>query len=232
LVSLKTSSRGNVSYEKVDLDEQHIGMSEKAKWETTRSIADVQEHEAASKAQSKARSLVRRVCAWSAFGLLCPEADAPLLEDAIARARAVVDEFNATAQLTRLHVNVIVGRIAQDDVEAVRAINAEVRDLMDVMARGLRELDVKMVRDAADKARELGMMLNPEAEARVRVAVDTARDAAKQIVKAGEAAAIELDVRAIRKITEQRTAFLDMRDEVEVARPAAQARAVDFASEV
>jgi hypothetical protein len=76
------------------------------------------------------------------------------------------------------------------------------------------------------------MMLSPEAEARVRVAVDTARDAAKQIVKAGEAAAIELDVRAIRKITEQRTAFLDMRDEVEVARPAAQARAVDFASEV
>ncbi len=47
------------------------------------------------------------------------------------RTRAeLADEFNATARLTRLYVNVIAGRIAPDDVEAVKAINSEVRDLL------------------------------------------------------------------------------------------------------
>jgi hypothetical protein len=228
LVSLKTSSRGNVSYDKIDLEDEHIGVQAKAKWETTRTIADLVEYEAAKKAQSKASSIIRSVCTVSAFGLLCPEQDADRLDQAIKDAHNVVDQFNSTATLTRVNVYVIAGRIAQDDVEAVRAINSEVRDLMDSMAKGIERLDVKAVRDAASKARQLGGMLNPDAEARVRVAIDAARDAAKQIVKAGEAAAIEVDQRAIRKITEQRTAFLDLRDEVQVSRPQAEARAIDL----
>jgi hypothetical protein len=88
---------------------------------------------------------------------------------------------------------------------------------------------VKTIRDAASKARELGMMLNPSAQARVQIAIDTARSAAKRIVAAGEAASIAVDQYSIRQITEQRTAFLDLSDEVAVARPASDARAIDFA---
>lgn len=228
LVSLKTSCRGNVKYDKLDLDEEHVGVRAKAKWETTRTIEDLEEYERAKKAQSKARSIISSVCSWSAFGLLCPEADAWKLEDAMLKAREVVDEFNATAQLTRVHVYVIAGKIAQDDVEAVKAINSEVRELLDAMTRGVERLDVKAIRDAATKAKQLGSMLSPEAEARIRIAIDTARDVAKEIVKAGEAAAIEIDQRAVRKITEQRTAFLDLGDEVQVAKPQADARAIDM----
>jgi hypothetical protein len=228
LVSLKTSCRGNVSYDKVDLENERTGVTSKAKWETTRTIADLAEFEAAKKAQTRASHSIRSVCTLSAFGLLCPESEGERLEQAIADARQIVDEFNSTAGLTRLHVYVIAGKIAQDDVEAIRAINSEVRELMEDMATGIKNLDVKVIRDAATKAKQLGNMLSPEAEARVRIAIDTARDAAKQIVKAGESAAIEIDARAIRKITEARTAFLDMREEVAVSKPKARARAIDL----
>lgn len=229
LVSLSTSLRGNVRYDKVDLEHEHIEEGKaKARWETTRTVADPVEFEAGKKARNKAAGLIRSRCALSAFGLLCPESAAEDLADAMREAQAIVDAFNASASLTRLSLYVITGRIAQDDVEAVRAINSEVRGLMDSMAEGIERIDAKAIREAAAKARSIGNMLSPDAQARVQIAIDAARSAAKKIVAAGEAGAIEIDRMTMRKITEQRTAFLDMRDEVEIERPAAEARAVDL----
>jgi hypothetical protein len=231
LVSLKTSCRGNVTYEREDLEvkEQVAENEDRAEWLTKRTIADVAEHKAAEDARSKARSIIARICTQSAFGLLCPEADADKLDKAVAEARELVDEFNRTAALTRVHVYVIAGRIAQDDVEAVKAINSEVQDLLDAMVIGVEKLDVKAIRDAAAKAKQLGSMLTPAAKALVGSAIDNARAAATRIVKAGEAAAIEIDESAIRMITASRTAFLDLSDALEVARPQAEARAIDLA---
>jgi hypothetical protein len=228
LVSLKTSLRGNVKYDKRDIDEHAQESTVVTEWNTTRTIDNIAEYEAGKKAQSRASSIIRSVCTKSAFGLLCPEAQAWRLDDAMTQARAVVDAFNATAQLSRLSVNIIAGKIASDDVEAVRAINSEVRDLIDAMADGMQKLDVKAIRDAADKARDVGNMLSPDASVRVAVAIKTARDAAKQIVKAGEAATIEVDQYAIEQLKRSRTAFLDMSEAVEIERPVAQARTLDL----
>jgi len=186
------------------------------------------EYEAATKVRSKVRSVVSSVCANSAFGLLCPEKSTDDLDSAITKARRLTEEFNATAKLTRVRVYVIAGRIAPDDVEAVRAINGEVRDLLTDMAEGVRNLDVKTVRDAADRARDIGRMLAPDAQARIQAAIDAARSAARQIVKAGEQAAQEIDQRTIRRITEARAAFLDLEPAAEVAAPVAEARVLDF----
>ena len=230
LVSVKTSIRGNVTYSTRDLDADHIESdgSRQARWETERRIADPLEHEVANKARSKARSLISGVCAYSAFGLLCPENRADDLDRAVADARRTCDEFNATARLTRLYVNVIAGRIAPDDVEAVRAINSEVRDLLAVMAEGVKTLDVRVIRDAANRTRSLGAMLSTDARARVQTAIDAARRAASDIVKAGEQAAIEIDRRALEAITESRTAFLDLDEPDVVAAPPIAGRAIDF----
>ena len=229
LVSLKTSCRGNVSYDKVDLEHRETSTgADKAKWETTRTISDPVEFEAARKAQGKASSIIRGVCTPSAFGLLCPHEDSDLLEKAIREARDIVREFNSTANLTRVNVYVIAGKIAADDVEAVKAINSEIRELLETMATGLQNADVKVIREAASKAKQLGGMLSSDCEARVRIAIDTARSAARKIVKAGETAATEIDAHAIRKITEQRVAFLDLSETDEVAAPQAEAVAVDF----
>ena len=230
LVSLKSSVTGNVSYQRRDIESAHRTADGKAqaKWETERTITDPVEHEAASRARTKARVTITRVCATSAFGLLCPETAEEELEKAIAEARKIVDDFNAEAKLSRIGIYVITGRIAADDVEAVRAINSEVRDLLQDMESGLTNLDVKAVREAASKARSIGSMLSPDAAARIQIAIDAARNSAKQIVKAGEQVAGEIDKRTIATIAEQRTAFLDLDVAKEIATPKAAARAVDF----
>jgi hypothetical protein len=235
IVSLKTSVRGNVRYTKRDIESEHTIESGalKAVWETERMVSDPEEFERAKVARGKARSLVTGICALSAFGLLCPENRAGDLEGAIAEARDVARQFNDSARLSKIDVYVITGRIAENDVEAIRAISSEIRDLIDDMARGVENLDAEAVRTAANKARNIGQMLSPEAARRVKDAIDAARSAARKIVKAGEQASTEIDVVALRAITEARTAFLDLDDVaaavVESVAPAS--RAVDFEPE-
>jgi len=229
LVSLKSSITGNVSYIRRDLEHAKGKRGEeKDKWETERTISDPVEHEAAVKCRTNARSVITKVCSHSAFGLLCPEDNAAELEEAVAEANKIVAAFNAEAKLSRVSVYVLTGRIAPDDVEAVKAINSEVRELLEDMATGLKNLDVKKVREAASKAKSIGSMLTPDAEVRIKMAIEVARESAKKIVKAGEQASMEIDNRAIRKITEQRVAFLDLDDAKEIAKPKEAARAVDL----
>ena len=161
----------------------------------------------------------------------CPEADREKLDNAIAEARRVVNAFNATkASLTRVTVNILVGRVAADDVEAVHAmINPEITDLLDRMERGVRNTDVKTIRDAADAARAMATMLSPEASARAVAAVEAARSAARAIVRAGESAAVEVDKVALETIRTSRMAFLDTDSPIEpVQAPVTQGRAIDL----
>jgi hypothetical protein len=234
LVSLKTSVSGNVRYTKTMLQTENEGREENgptvAKWETIRTIIDPKEYDLARKARSVAAGLIRKVCKESSFGLLCPEVDSEDLDRAVAEARKIAADFNAVAARTRVSVYVITGRIAPTDSEAIAAINSEVSDLLGTMKQGLENLDVKSVRDAASRMRSLGAMLTPEMEARTKIAIDAAREAAKKIVKAGEQAAQEIDRQAIRRISEARTAFLDLSggETDEVAAPQAVGRAIDF----
>ncbi len=233
LVGLSTSISGNVRYRTQTLEEEHLTEdgAEAARWETERTITDPAEYEAAKKARSKARNSIVRVCAASAFGLLCPEDKVADLEAGLAEARATAERFNATATVTRLSVNVLTGRIASDDVEAVKAINSEVRDLLSQMERGIQKVDVQAIREAADKAKALGSMLSPDAAERVQAAIDVARAQARQLVKAGEQAATAIDEAAIRKITESRVAFLDFDEGLEVKAPEAVGLGLDLMPE-
>ena len=231
LVSLQTSVRGNCKYATTELEAEHItdAGEKRARWETEKTVSDPEEHTRALKARSLARSAIQTVCAKSRFGLLCPENKVDKLNAAIAKARSIADTFNANATLTGVEFNVLVGRISADDVEAVKAINAEIRGLMDTMASGLANLDVTKVRNAANKARSVGAMLEPNAQARVQKALVVARAAACEIVKAGETGAVEIDQVSIQRLVEARTSFLDLDVAPEVQAPAAAAPvAVDF----
>lgn len=230
LVSCKTSLRGNVTYNKRIIESSHIDSRGNARevWETERVVSDPKELAAAKKAVTKASYLIRSVCAKSAFGLLCPENNEEKLEKAIADARLIADAFNEKARLSRIAVYVVTGRIAPDDVEAVRAINSEIRDLLEAMQRGVKQLDAKAIREACNKARDVGRMLSPTAEARIKLAIEAARGAARDIVKAGEEAEIEIDKAAMRRITEQRTAFLDLDEAQPMQKPKGRGRALDL----
>ena len=233
LVSLKTIVTGNVQYSKQVIESEHItgDGAQKARWETERTVFDPIEHELAAKARNKARTVITAVCASSAFGLLCPADRADKLEEAIKEARKVAQEFNEQASLSRLSVYVITGKVAENDAEAVRAINSEVRDLMASMEAGVKNLDVKIIRDAANKARNLGTMLTDSAKEKIQVAIDAARGVARQIVKAGEAVTVEVDRTVLRQIASQRTMFLDLDDASEILAPKAEARAIEMEME-
>lgn len=169
---------------------------------------DPGEHDGAVKARGKARSMITSVCVQSAFGLLCPAWEEDKLLAAVREARAVAEEFNGSAVLTNIAVNVIVGRIAADDVEAVRAINSEVRELLAQMERGLRNVDATVIREAANKARALSAMLSPDAAKEAQIAIEAARTAARQIIKGGATSAIPVHV-AIEAVGTCRLAFMD-----------------------
>lgn len=236
LVSLSTRMKGNRSYVAEVIEAEHPieDGGEQSKWETTRIIADKEEYEAAVKVRHQARNLITRVCSNSAFGLLCPESRQDELMAAVGEARKVIGDFNEEAKVTRMAVNVICGRVAQDDVEAVQAISGELRDLIEEMQNGLKSLDVKAVREACNKARSVGQMLTVDAKRKLDGAIESARAAAKDIVKAGETAAVELSEVAVATLDGARTAFLDMdfeSDETEIAHPVEAARAVDFEPE-
>lgn len=230
LISLKSSVTGNAKYiphertVTIDADGKEV-----TEIETTRIIADPKEFKRAGEARSKARSIISSVCVGSNFGLLCPQRDRDQLDKAIEEARKVVDAFNASSELTHVAVYAMIGEVASDDVEAVRGINSEVSDLLSKIEAGLKNLDVKAIRKAANDAKEVGQMLTPEAAVRVQMAIDTARSAARKIVKAGEQAAQEVDLLAIRKVAEARTAFLDLDEAKAVAAPKQDARALDLA---
>lgn len=234
LVSLKSALTGNIYYSKTMLEPEHVTESgvEKAVWETVRTIIDRPEHDRGRKAQAEARALITKVCLNTTFGLLCPESKTEELTAALFEARKVAIEFNKAARLSKLDVYVITGRIAPDDVEAVKAISNEIQGLMRTMKEGISNMNPKVIRDAANEARKLGSMLAPGSAERVKEAIDVARKAARQINKAGEAAAQEVDKEAMKKLEDCRVAFLDLDGAAEIAAPAEEARAVDFVEEV
>jgi hypothetical protein len=233
LVSLKTSLVGNITYVSKIIESEHkeTDGSTRERWETERIVPDLEERKRADQTREKCRSLVGRICCQSAFGLLCPEDKKSELDAAVREAIELAGAFNETAQLTCVTVHVIAGRIAPDDVEAIRAINSEMLDLLADMESGLKRLDVDAVRQAASRAKSVGRMLSPEAEARIGRAVNAARSMARKIVKAGEEVAVVVDHEVLKQIAESRTAFLDLEEGEEVEAPGAEARAIDLEPE-
>lgn len=230
LVSLSTRVTGNVAYrrEDIQLPQATEDGAVRSKWETERTISDPKEFEEASKLRALARGCITSICAASSFGLLCPDNKEKALAEGIKKAQAIANEFNSRATLTHLSVHVIAGRISADDVEAIKAINSEVAGLLQQMERGVRNLDVAAIRDAAKRVKSVGSMIEPEAASRIEAAIEAARHAAREIVKAGEAAAIAVDKEALKKIKESRTAFLDLGEAKAVAKPKAKGRALDL----
>jgi hypothetical protein len=239
LVSLHTSITGNVRYRTTEIEADHVTSdgARKAAWQTDRFITDAAEHAKGVMARTKTRSLVTSVCTASAFGLLCPEAKREDLMAAINEARELVVRFNAEAMVSTLNFYALIGRVGADDAEAVRAINSEVRELLNTMEYGLQRLDVSAVRDAANRARGLAQMLSPAAAEKAQAAIEAARTAARKIVKAGEAASIAIDEVTLATIRASRTAFLDIDPDdtilaPEIQDPTIPPRAVDLIIDV
>jgi hypothetical protein len=214
LVSLKTTIHGGIHYERTDLEaETREDGASIANWETKRVIDDPTEYQKATRARGAAGTAIRKVCTSTAFGLLCPESNKDALEAAIAAAQAIAQAHNTDAASTHVSLYVLRGRIASTDEEAARAIASEVRDLLSAMETGVRNADPVAIREAANRAKQLGTVLDAEQAEKVAEAVDQARKAARTIVKRiekdGEAAEKVLRDISIASIEAARFSFLD-----------------------
>lgn len=245
LVSLKTSKRGGVEYKRKDLtrgdeaspaEEGEVAALSVEKWETTKIVTDKAEDERATKARSKVGGLIRSVCTSSAFGLLCLESREKELDEAITEARAVAAMFNETAVNTSIAVFVLKGRIASTDDEAARAIASELKELMDEMRAGIGAGDVEAAREAANKAKKMGAMLDEATTSKVTKAIDEVRAAAKEIAKrvvAGEDRAAVVKSIKLEELEKARFAFLDMSEPVAVEPlPPTAVRPIDVSGDV
>jgi hypothetical protein len=219
LVSVKSTVTGGVSYQRINLDTNKPAEEgqDVARWETRRVIEDKAEYDAATACRSKATALISRVCSSTAFGLLCPADQEGALDAAIRQARQMVDAHNDAATHTRVTVHALKGRVASDDAEAARAITAEIAELVVRMDAGVKEFDPKKIREAANRARELGNMLSDDKKAKVDAAIKQARAAATAIVRRIEQEGedrntVLLDI-ARGQIESARIAFLDMSNE-------------------
>jgi hypothetical protein len=231
LVRARTTVKGNVKYKTLELEQDHITAEGegRARWETERTTKDPAEQARASKVRSAARSKIQSACVKAGdFGLMCPTEREERLRQAVREARQLAEDFNATATWTYVGVTVMIGRVSADDVEAVRAINEQVRDFVDAMRDGVKNLDPQAIRKAANEARTLGKMLEPNASERVSKAIEVARKVARDIVKAGEGAAVEVDNVAIQRLEEARISFLDLDDAAPVEASEGEGRGVDL----
>jgi hypothetical protein len=230
LVVMRTSIVNNVTYEKTIIQSEHLTDegTEEASWETKRVVKDPAEFELAKRARADAAAPLRRVCVQTSFGMLCPKDLAQDLDAAVKESRAAVDAFNGVAKLTCLKVFILCGVVADNDVEAVRAISNEIQDLISEMKDGIENVDPTRIRVAATRAKALGRMMSGEAAEKVRNVVDAAREAATRIVKAGEQAAQEVDKQSLHVLELARTAFLDLDGDDTVGEVKGEARAIDL----
>lgn len=189
LVSLKTTVTGNVSYRRQTIEAERVTADGAlhGRWETEKTVADAAEHERSKKARADARNAIAAVCKLSAFGLLCPQDDKAKLDEAISKAQTIVDQFNAGAMRSRIAVYVLTGTISEHDQQAVAAINSEILSLLMEADTGLERADVKLTRDACNALVKICDMLTEKPRAILYAAIDGARDAARQIVRAGNA---------------------------------------------
>jgi hypothetical protein len=224
LVSLSAVLKGGVQYSKTTIVPEHQeGVASIAAWETTRKIADAEEHARAVVARSKARYAITGVCCTSSFGLLCPQDSEAKLIAAIKQAQEIADAHNATANHTRLDVYVITGRVADNDVQAARAIGAEVKELIAAMEAGVKAANPEAIREAANKARALSGMLSAEAQGKVKAAINEVRSIARDIVKrveqGAEVAAAVVDDVKLDALAAARFAVLDLTGEAVESSP-------------
>lgn len=215
LVALSIRIRGGVTYRREDITPDHLeGTARIAEWQTRREILDADEHARAVKCCSEARGAIVRACRATSFGLLCPVDNEQAMRDGIEEAHSIAAAHNRTASVTRVEVFAVVGRIAESDEQAARAIGSEVRDLIERMQTAVAAADPEQIRKAASKARQVAGMLSDETAAKISAGIQQAREAAREIVrrveKAGERAADVVAELQTGKLEAARFAVLDL----------------------
>jgi hypothetical protein len=190
LVGVSTSVVGGAQRVKVEIDHHEDGSSETTRWETTQTIQDKEEYEAANRLRAKIRKAIAGVCRQTMFGvLICPSDREVDLAARIAEGKAKRDAFNATSVHSKIRLAVICGTIAETKGEAAQALSLDLAtrlgDLQTMIAAG----DVGSIREICTRLAQDQKLLEQKSSARATLgrAVITGRRLARDIKKAIDA---------------------------------------------
>lgn len=233
LIGMSTRIIGGVTHFRETLESPHTGDEgeERSRWETLKVVRDPAEYAIAKKVRSKARSLVASPCSITDFGMLCPEDKIDLVYAAMEQARKLEREFNAEAKTMQVKLNMICGRVEQDDVKATRAIKDEAQQLLAAIKDGVQALDRDVILDNAARVRALSQMLGDESKDEVDAVVKEVRSVARQLKKAGEDAVFQVDQLVLQNLDDARALFLDEDHVFEVEAPEMEASVLDLEDE-
>jgi hypothetical protein len=214
LVALSIKIRGGVHYDRVELErELRDDHSERSAWKTVKTVADVDERQAAEQARHSARYAIKRHCTRTPWGLMCAGENEGELLAGITEARKVENGFNAGASHSHLHVAVFCGRVAEDDVEAARAVRGEIQQILRDVRGAIEGGDVRSMRDLATQTKQMYNLLDEGAEERaalsgaVKAIRRVARDVVRLVEKKGDELESVLTEENLKPINDARWAF-------------------------
>lgn len=238
MVHLSVGVEGGREYKTEDKREVAEGNTAHASWRSERTVYDIEEFQKAEKVRTECRAIILRTCKQTDLCLICPAGQENDLYAAIREARTMASNFNENAVHSRVRIKCMIGRIASDEAESARAVAAEMADLVSRMESGIMAGDVEGIRDAAERARKLGAMLDESQQGKVNEAIKAARAAAtaitRRVRKLGEdAETVVNDVMGkSAAVTTARFAFMDMEEKIAEAQDAMPAVDVQRFAEV
>lgn len=214
LVALKTRVQGGHHSEREEVG-THVNAdgSEVVEWNTKRTIQDPEEHKAAGQIRSAISNRIKAACVWTPFGLICPAGQVERLDQALAEAETMRNEFNGFAQTCKVVFGTIRGEIAESSTEAVAAVQSEVSALLADMQAAMTLGDIGSIRDLAGRAKQMARLLEGKTNATdalgraIAAARKVAREIVKRVEKGGEDLAAVLTEAALAPIATARFAF-------------------------
>lgn len=215
LVGLSVKTRGGIEYKRQEISATQEDKTVIKRWETTSTVIDQPEYNAAQKERNRLRGLVTAVCIPTDFGCpLCPAEKESELEAAIKEAQDGASTWNAAAKYTQIHVYAIPAVIAKDSALAAEAIAAQMRELLTEARQAIQAAQPKAIKEACRKIRNMGAMLSPDLQEKTDKALKNARSIARKLVKrvekAGESAAAVLEDINTQDLDQARYLFLDL----------------------
>ena len=146
LVREVTSSELGLHYEREVLSEKQIGEREECLSQTLRVYDHKAEALAAKAVVERARARIRKLCAKTVLGLVCPTSKEAELEAAVAEVEAMIAEANREFSICKVDYTVVPIRVEHDNARAMDALRREIQGYGERLVAATKSLDPVAIR--------------------------------------------------------------------------------------
>ncbi len=179
LVREVTSSELGLHYEREVLSEKQIGEREERLSQTLRVYDHKAEALVAQSVLERARTRLRKVCARSVLGLVCPASKEAELEAAAAEIAKMIAEANRGFAVCKLDYEVVPIRLQHDNARALDVLRREIQAYGERLVAATTSLDPEAIRRALRSGEAIESLL---AEDTLRESfADLGRDARRTV---------------------------------------------------